>query len=127
NAPEAYRQHQLRAVTLADYVARAEEVDGVQREAASYMWTGSWRTVRITVDPRGTEVLEPELAAAVATHLEPLRLIGEDLEIRPPLYVALRIELTVCLREDVWSEDVRFAILEELADGYTWDGRLALF
>ncbi len=127
NAPEAYRQHQLRAVTLADYVARAQEVDGVQRAAASYLWTGSWRTVRITIDPRGSELLEPALAEAVASHLEPLRLIGEDLEIRPPSYVPLRIELTVCLREDVWPEDVRFAILEELADGYTADGRLALF
>jgi hypothetical protein len=127
NAPEAYRQHQLRAVTLADYVARAEEVDKVQRAAAMYMWTGSWCTVRVTIDPLGGEVLTPELAAAVATHLEPLRLIGEDLEIRPPIYVPLRIELTVCLRDDVWPEDVRFAILEELSVGYTWDGRLALF
>jgi predicted phage baseplate assembly protein len=127
NAPEAYREHQLRAVTLADYVARAEEVPKVQRAAAVYMWTGSWRTVRITIDPLGTEVLAPELAAAVAAHLEPLRLIGEDLEIRPPVYVPLRIELTVCLRDDIWPEDVRFAILEELSDGYTPDGRLALF
>ena len=29
NAPEAYRARQLRAVTLADYVRRAEEVPGV--------------------------------------------------------------------------------------------------
>lgn len=128
NAPEAYRQHQLRAVTLADYVARAEDVDHVQRAAAMYLWTGSWRTVRVTIDPAGGEVLTPKLAAAVATHLEPLRLIGEDLEIRPPIYVPLRIELTVCLRDDVWpADDVRFAILEELGDGYTWDGRRALF
>ncbi|MFT3692978.1 MAG: baseplate J/gp47 family protein [Kofleriaceae bacterium] len=127
NAPEAYRQHQLRAVTLADYVARAEELEKVQRAAARYMWTGSWRTVRITIDPYGTEGLTPKLAAEVAQHLEPLRLIGEDLEIRPPSYVPLRIELEVCLREDVWAEDVRFAILEELSDGYTTDGRLALF
>jgi predicted phage baseplate assembly protein len=127
NAPEAYRQHQLRAVTLADYVARAEEVDGVQRAAAAYLWTGSWRTVRITIDPRGTEVLAPELADRVEQHLEPLRLIGEDLEIRRPVYVPLRIELEVCLRDDVWPQDVRFAILEELSDGYTSDGRLALF
>jgi hypothetical protein len=127
NAPEAYRQHQLRAVTLADYVARAEEVDGVQRAAAAYLWTGSWRTVRVTIDPRGTEVLAPELAAQVAAHLEPLRLIGEDLEIRPPAYVPLRIVLAVCLRDDVWPEDVRFAIHEELSDGYTTDGRLGLF
>jgi len=127
NAPEAYREHQLRAVTLADYVARAEEVPEVQRAAAIYMWTGSWRTVRITIDPLGGEVLTPKLAAEVAAHLEPLRLIGEDLEIRPPIYVPLRIELTVCLRDDIWPEDVRFAILEELSDGYTPDGRLALF
>ncbi len=127
NAPEAYRQHQLRAVTLADYVARAEEVEKVQRAAAQYQWTGSWRTVRVTIDPLGGELLTPELAAAVAEHLEPLRLIGEDLEIRPPAYVPLRIELTVCLRDDVWPEDVRYAILEELSDGFTADGRLALF
>jgi hypothetical protein len=127
NAPEAYRQHQLRAVTLADYIARAEEVDKVQRAAAQYLWTGSWRTVRVTIDPLGGELLTPDLAAAVADHLEPLRLIGEDIEIRPPAYVPLRIELTVCLRDDVWAEDVRYAILEELSDGFTSDGRLALF
>ncbi len=127
NAPEAYRAHQLRAVTLADYVARAEEIEKVQRAAAQYMWTGSWRTVRVTIDPLGGEVLDPQLAAEVAAHLEPLRLIGEDLEIRPPVYVPLRIALTVCLRDDVWPEDVRFVILEELSDGYTPDGRLGLF
>ncbi|MEJ7603342.1 MAG: putative baseplate assembly protein [Kofleriaceae bacterium] len=127
NAPEAYRAHQLRAVTIADYVARAEEIEKVQRAAAQYMWTGSWRTVRVTIDPLGGEVLDPQLVAEVAAHLEPLRLIGEDLEIRPPVYVPLRIVLTVCLRDDVWPEDVRFAILEELSDGYTYDGRLGLF
>lgn len=127
NAPEAYRARQLRAVTLADYVARAQEIEKVQRAAAQYLWTGSWRTVRVTIDPLGGEVLDPQLSAEVAAHLEPLRLIGEDLEIRPPVYVPLRIALTVCLRDDVWPEDVRSAILEELSDGYTPDGRRALF
>ena len=47
NAPEAFRARQLRAVTLADYVKRAEEVGGVSRAVARYAWTGSWRTVRI--------------------------------------------------------------------------------
>ena len=54
NAPEAYRARQLRAVTLADYVRRAEEVPGVARAVARYAWTGSWRTVRIVIDPVGT-------------------------------------------------------------------------
>ncbi|MGE0397126.1 MAG: baseplate J/gp47 family protein [Kofleriaceae bacterium] len=116
NAPEAYRMKQLRAVTLADYVARAQEVPGVQRAAAQYMWTGSWRTVRVTIDPVGGETLTPQLANDVAAHLEAVRLIGEDLEVRPPVFVPLRIDLVVCLRDDVWPEDVRFVIREELAD-----------
>jgi hypothetical protein len=84
NVPEAYSARQFRAITLADYVERSEEVAGVGRAAASYAWTGSWRTVRLTIDPAGSDVLRPELRAAVAAHLEPLRLIGEDIEIRPP-------------------------------------------
>ncbi len=127
NAPEAFRQHQLRAVTLSDYVARAEKVEGVSRAAAAYLWTGSWRTVRVTIDPKGTEALAPELVAAVANHLEALRMIGEDLEIRPPLFVPLRIELVVCVRSDVWPEHVRLEIEQELSTGWTDDGRRALF
>lgn len=127
NAPEAYRYKQLRAVTLADYVARAQEVPGVQRAAATYLWTGSWRTVRITIDPVGTETLDPALAERVAAHLEAMRLIGEDLEIRPPIFVPLRIELVVCLGDAVWPDDIRFAIEEELSDGWTRDGRRGLF
>src|SRR5207244_3256480 len=50
HAPEAFRARQLRAVTLADYVARAEEVPGVSRAVARYAGTGSWRTVRVTID-----------------------------------------------------------------------------
>jgi len=42
--PEAYRARQLRAVTLADYAHRAEELAGVARAQASYAWTGSWRS-----------------------------------------------------------------------------------
>ena len=42
-------------MTLADYVRRAEEVPGVSRAVARYAWTGSWRTVRIVIDPVGTD------------------------------------------------------------------------
>jgi hypothetical protein len=126
-APEAYRYKQLRAVTLADYVARAKELPDVSHAAATYLWTGSWRTVRVTIDPVGGDTLTPELAARVAAHLEAVRLIGEDLEVRPPIFVPLRIELVVCLRTDMWPEDVRFEIEQELSDGWTRDGRRGLF
>lgn len=127
NAPEAYRAHQLRAVTLADYVARAEEVDGVQRAAASYAWTGSWRTVRLVLDPEGTTDLSDELASAVAAHLEAVRLIGEDIEIRPPRFAPLTITCRLCLRDDVWPEDVRSELDEAFSDGWTSAGELGFF
>jgi hypothetical protein len=127
NVPEAYAARQLRAITLGDYVGRAEEVGGVARAAAAYAWTGSQRTVRITIDPAGTDVLLPELRAAVAAQLEPLRLIGEDLEIRPPAFVPLRIVLSVCADPEIWVDDVRAVLEQEFSDGYTADGRLGFF
>ena len=127
NAPEAYRARQLRAITPEDYARRAEEVAGVSRAVARYSWTGSWRTVRIGIDPQGTDVLEDELRAEVAQHLEAVRLIGEDLEIRGPRYVPLAIDVGVCLQPDVWPEDVRFILEQEFSDTYTPDGRTGFF
>lgn len=127
NAPEAYRARQLRAVTTADYVRRAEEVAGVSRAAAAYRWTGSWRTVQVTIDPVGTTELSPELAAAVAQHLEAVRLIGEDLELRAPRYVPLYIVIILCLQPEVWPEDVRHVLEQEFSDGYTPEGRRGFF
>jgi hypothetical protein len=127
NAPEAYRYRQLRAVTLKDYVRRAEEVDGVSRAAAAYAWTGSWRTVRITIDPRGTTELTPGLRARVADYLKSVRLIGEDLEIRPPRYVPLDVQLAVCASPEFWPEDVAFALRDEFSDSFTVDGRPGFF
>lgn len=127
SAPEAYRARQLRAITLADYVRRAEEVEGVSRAAARYAWTGSWRTVQVTIDPVGTIELAPDLRRHVFDYLDAVRLIGEDLEIRPPRFVPLEIEVRVCVRADHWPSDVRAEIEQELSDGYTHDGRLAFF
>jgi hypothetical protein len=118
---------QLRAITLQDYINRAEEVEGVSRAAARYAWTGSWRTVQMAIDPVGTTELTPELRQKVACHLEAVRLIGEDLEIRSPCYVPLDIAITLCIHPDYWPEDVRFFLEQELSEGYTPDGRLGFF
>jgi hypothetical protein len=127
NAPEAYRARQLRAVTLADYVRRAEEVAGVSRAVARYAWTGSWRTVRIVVDPAGTTTLDEDLRATVAAHLDAVRLIGEDLELRPPRFVPLSLRIVVCADEAYWREDLRFVLEQEFSSGYTSDGRRGFF
>lgn len=127
NAPEAYRAHQLRAVTLADYVRRAQEVPGVSRAVARYAWTGSWRTVRVVIDPAGTTALEDELRERIATHLEAVRLIGEDLELRPPRYVPIDLVIVVCAQPDHWVEDLRYVLEQEFSDSYTADGRRGFF
>ncbi len=125
--PEAYRYRQLRAVTLKDYVDRAEELPGVSRASARYMWTGSWRTVRVTIDPVGTTTLTPGLREGVARALDAVRLIGEDLEIRPPRFVPLDILVSLCVAPDHWPENVHFVLEQEFSDGYTPDGRKAFF
>ena len=127
HAPEAFRARQLRAVTLADYVRRAQEVPGVSRAVARYLWTGSWRTVRVTIDPIGTTTLEEPLRAAVADHLEAVRLIGEDIELRPPRFVPLDIRVVVCAAAATWREDLRFILEQEFSDRWTSDGRRGFF
>jgi hypothetical protein len=126
-APEAYRARQRRAVTLQDYADRAEEVPGVSRARARYAWTGSWRTVRVVIDPHGGTTLEAALIERVSAALEAVRLIGEDLEIRPAAYVALDIRMRVCAHPRYWPEHLRIALESEFSDGWTPDGRRGFF
>ncbi len=126
-APEAFRARQLRAITLKDYVERAQQLSEVSRAAASYAWTGSWRTVRVTIDPKGTNVLEAAVREKIARHLDAVRLIGEDLEIRPPRFVPLEISALVCAHPDYWPEDLKAILEQEFSTGYTPDGRPAFF
>ncbi|MGQ3685428.1 MAG: baseplate J/gp47 family protein [Candidatus Loosdrechtia sp.] len=125
--PEAYRFRQLRAVTLKDYEDRAEELPDVSRAAARYAWTGSWRTVQIAVDPAGTAVFTEELREKIARYLDAVRLIGEDLEIRPPLFVPLKIHVSLCIHPDYWPEDIKEILEQEFSGGFTPDGRMGFF
>ncbi len=126
-APEAYRYRQLRAVTLKDYVNRAQELPEVSRAAARYAWTGSWRTVQIAIDPAGATELNDDLRLKIASHLDVVRLLGEDLELRPPRFVPLEIHLALCLHPDYWPEDVKSLLEQEFSDGFTPDGRMGFF
>ena len=125
--PEAYRFRQLRAVTLRDYIDRAEELAEVSKASARYAWTGSWKTVRITIDPAGTVKMNDELRKKIASHLDAVRLIGEDLEIRPPRFVPLEINVILCIHSNYWPEDIKSILEQEFSDGFTPDGRQAFF
>ena len=129
--PEAYRARQLRAITLEDYVKRAEELPEVSHAYARYAWTGSWRTVRISIDPRDTTTLDDELRdkllRTIEQHLDAVRLIGEDLEVRLARYVALDIKMRLCAHPDYWPEHLANDLEIEFSDGYTPDGPPGFF
>ena len=125
--PEAYKAHQRRAVTLQDYIDRVEEISGVSKAAAEYQWTGSWRTVRISVDPKGGFELEERLTDQITKHLAAIKLMGEDFEIRKARYVPLEMEVTFCVNEQYWVEDLKLVVEQEFSTGYTAEGKLAFF
>jgi hypothetical protein len=125
-APQAFRVQQ-RAVTEADWVARAEDHPGVQRAQARLRWTGSWHTVHVTVDPLGGGPFDDDLRTSLLAWLEPFRLAGYDLELVPPAYAPLDIALTICVRPGHHPEDVEQALLAELGTGVLPDGRPAFF
>lgn len=127
SVPEAFLYNQQRAVTLGDYVARAEEIPGVARAEARYMWTGSWRTVRVSVDPEGTTTLSPALRSTVESALDAVHLIGEDVEVRAPEYVPMVIALDICISSDTWIDDVAPVIEQAFSAGFTADGQMAFF
>ena len=126
-APEAYRVVQKRAVILADYAAAAEAIKGVSHAAACYGWCGSWRSVRVAIDPVGGGLMSMDLVQRLESALDALRLIGDDVEIRNAAYVPLNIDLIVCADPQYWIEDLRAELEAEFSDVWTSDGRRGFF
>lgn len=125
-APAAFRARRLRAVTEADYTAAARELPEISGAAASFRWTGSWYTVFVGLDPRdpaelvespdGRTQLAPELEEKVRAFLETRRLAGYDVELRPPEYVPLELELELCVGASHFRTDVVRAVGEALSN-----------
>jgi hypothetical protein len=125
-APVAFRT-QERAVTADDYARMTERHPQIQQAAATMRWTGSWRTVFVTVDPferdDSDERFDPDLTA----HLERYRMAGHDLRIDTPRYVPLEIEMQVCAKREYFRSDVQRALLEVFSSRMRPDGRRGLF
>ncbi len=124
---EAYNARQLRAITLKDYEARAEELPDINKAKAQYAWSGSWRIIRVALDPKGTEELPQEVFRKVSRHLDAVRLIGDDLELRLPRFVPLDIKIDICIHPDYWAQDIQYILEQEFSNGYTPDGLPAFF
>jgi hypothetical protein len=126
-APSAFRI-QERAVTEDDYadVARRCEL-GVQRAAATFRWTGSWRTVFVSVDRLGGGGVDAQFEADLRRCLERFRMAGHDLDVDDARFVSLEIEMTVCVKPNYFASDVKAALLEAFSNRLLPDGRRGLF
>lgn len=126
DAPQAFRT-QERAVTAADYAAVAQRRPEVQRAVASFRWTGSWHTVFVTADRLGGAPVDSAFERRLRRHLERFRMAGYDLEIDAPRFVALDIQLHVCVAPEHFRAQVLQALHEVLSAGTRPDGQPGLF
>jgi hypothetical protein len=126
SAPGAFRIQQ-RAVTPEDYAEAAERHSQVQRAAATVRWTGSWRTIFLTVDRLGGQPVDAEFEGEMRRHLERYRMAGHDVEIDGPQFVPLEIEMRICVQPDYFRSDIQTALLEVFSNRILPDGRRGFF
>jgi hypothetical protein len=125
-APIAFRT-QERAVTPKDYADTTGCYPGVRQAAATFRWTGSWRTVFLEVDRLGGLEVDTDFKTQIRQYLERYRLAGHDLEVEAPILVSLEIEMQVCVKPDYFRSDVKAALLEVFSNRILPDGRRGIF
>ncbi len=125
-APQAFRR-QERAVTADDYATMMEREPRVQRAVATRRWTGSWYTLFITVDRRGSETVDAAFEEELRAFIERFRLAGHDVEIDAPIFVSLDIELHVCAKPGYFAGDVEERLLEVFGAGNLPGGAIGFF
>lgn len=113
-APGAFRRTLERAITADDYAQLAGALPGIQRAIARLRWTGSWYAADVGLDPLGTDQPDPRLLTAAADRLASYRRIGHDLEVARAEYVALDVELEVCVQAGFDPGHVRERLLAAL-------------
>lgn len=127
NAPYAFRV-QERAVTTDDYAAVAKRCSSdIQRATARFRWTGSWRTVFLTVDRTSGAPVGGDFETDLRTCLERYRMAGHDLEIEEPRFVSLDIEMRVCVKRDYFTSTVQTALLDVFSSRILPDGTRGFF
>jgi hypothetical protein len=125
-APYAFRT-QERAVTPEDYARVTERHPGIQRAAATFRWTGSWRTVFVTADRVGGLKVDAPFEDALVRFLERYRMAGYDVDVDAPLFVSLDIEMLVCVQAEYFRADVKQALLGLFSERILPDGRRGVF
>ena len=126
-APNAFRK-QERAVIPSDYEEFTKRCDAtIQHTATTFRWTGSWRTVFLTVDRMGGLAVDAAFEKDLRAGLEKYRMAGFDLDVDSPLYVSLELEMMVCVNINFFASDVKAALLEIFSDRILANGQKGIF
>jgi hypothetical protein len=99
----------------------------LQNARGTLCWNGSWYEARVALDPRGTEIADPELLAEVAGYLAPYGRIGYDLAVTGARYAALDLGLSICVKPLYLRAQVEALLRQRLGTGVLPDGSQALF
>jgi hypothetical protein len=136
-APAAFHAEQYRAVTESDYINAANKCPDVAGAAASFIWTGSWLTVFVGIDPvnpdnlitesGGRTRLDPAFKDKLLNYISGFRLAGYDLQIRSGDYVPLEIDLEICVSGDYFRDDVTEAVYQRLSNRISPTGQKGFF
>jgi len=126
SAPSAFRI-QERAVTPEDYASMAQRHTQIQRAAATFRWTGSWRTVFMTIDRLGGYTVDDVFKDEMRKHIERYRMAGHDIEIDAPRFVSLEIEMKVCVKPDHFRSNVGMALLDVFSNRILSGRKLGVF
>jgi len=127
NAPHAFRNKLMRAITADDYAQLAANDAKLQRANARINWNGSWYEADVAIDPLGAESADAALCAEVDKTLETYRRVGQDLAVQPARYVPLAVTLQVCVLPDYLRAHVAAAVSAALGNHRLADDSLGFF
>jgi len=84
---------------------------------ASFAWTGSWSTARVTAVPANGSSLDPRIAEAIRAQLDDHRLAGYDVEVVAPRGFPIALEITATLAPGADPHEVRAALATAFGTG----------
>jgi len=136
-APQAFRALTLRAVTTDDWTRAAGDAPGVQSAFASFRWTGTWYAVLVGIDPHDRDdlVTDPDgrirlelgFEERTRAYLDRFRIAGYDLELLPPTFVPVELDVEVCTAPGYFRGDVAAAVADALSSRDLPGGRRGFF
>jgi hypothetical protein len=134
--PDTFRARRERAITADDYAELAQRIGGneVQSAVADLVWTGSWYTAEVSLDPRAPQRRAPACAPPdrrldriVQNGLRQYQRMGHEVRVVTADVVPIHLRLVVCVHRHAVQAHVKAALTDLFSAGVRRDGSLGYF